>query len=291
MMTSTRSLIAACIILSGFAFAATTAGAAETIAAVEATDSAAAKGLLERAAARYRTDGEAAFGPFSRAGEFQTDELYVYVVGFDGVMKASGGPSITLVGRNISELKDPEGKAFIREMLEGAKANGSGTVRYRWLNRQHAKAEQKIVHYQAVGDSVVAVGYYVPHASAEQAKAMLWRAVHEIKQDEQAALRTFNDLNGGFVQDDLYVFVIGTDDMQVYAHGAQPRQLRKKVGDLRDPGGKPFIQEMMRLSKARDVAEVDYLWRNPVTQKNLKKTSYVKRVGRYLVGVGAYTKE
>lgn len=290
-MKSTLSQIAACIIFSGAAIATTPIAAADSIAATEAADSAAAKALLDRAAARYRTDGEAALAAFSRAGEFLSGDLYVYVLGLDGVMKASGGPSITLIGRNISDLKDPEGKPFIAEMLEGAKANGSGTVKYRWLNRQHGKAEQKVVYYQTVGDSIIAVGYYVPFASAEQAKALLWRAVHEINQDQQAAIRRFNDLNGGFVQDDLYVFVIGVDDMNMYAHGAQPRLIGKYSNDLRDPAGKLFVQEMMRRTKDADVAAVDYLWRNPVTQKTAKKTSYVKRVGRYLVGVGAYSIE
>lgn len=290
-MKSTLSKIAACIIFSGTAIVTTPIAAAESIAATESADSAAAKALLDRAAARYRSDGEAALAAFSRAGEFLVGDLYVYVLGLDGALKASGGPSITLVGRNISDLKDPDGKPFIAEMLEGARANGSGTVKYRWLNRQHGKAEQKVVHYQTVGDSIIAVGYYVPFASAEQAKALLWRAIHEINQDPQAAIRRFNDLNGGFIQDDLYVFVIGVDDMNMYAHGAQPRLIGKYSKDLRDPAGKLFVQEMMRRSKDQDVAAVDYLWRNPVTQKTAKKTSYVKRVGRYLVGVGAYSIE
>ena len=283
--------IAACVILSGAALAAPATGAGESVVAAQTGDSAAARSLLERAVARYRSDGEAALGAFSRAGEFLVGDLYVYVLGTDGVMKASGGPSITLVGRNISDLKDPEGKPFIREMLEGAKANGSGTVKYRWLNRQHGRAEQKIVYYQTVGDSIVAVGYYVPFASAEQAKALLWRAVHEIKQDPQAAIHRFNDLNGGFVQDDLYVFVIGVDDKIMHAHGAQPRVVGKYSRDLRDPEGKLFVQEMLSRTKGDEVAAVEYLWRNPVSQKTAKKTTYIKREGNYLVGVGAYSAE
>lgn len=283
--------IAACIILSGASLVIPPIAAAQSVVATEAEDSAAAKALLERAVARYRTDGEAALGAFSRAGEFLTGDLYVYVLGTDGVMKASGGPSVTLVGRNITDLKDPDGKPFIREMLEGAKTSGSGKVKYRWLNRQHAKTQQKVVYYQTVGDSIIAVGYYVPFASAEQAQAMLWRAVHEIKQDPQAAIRSFNDLNGGFVQDDLYVFVIGVDDMNMHAHGVQPRLVGKYARDLRDAEGKLFVQDMLRRTKGDDVAAVEYLWRHPVTGKTAKKTTYAKRVGSYVVGVGAYSAE
>lgn len=118
---------------------------------------------------------------------------------------------------------------------------------------------------------------------------MLWRAVHEIKQEPEAAIRTFNDLNGGFILDDLYVFVIDLDDQRMRANGAHPRLLEKNVGELRDPDGKLFVQEMIRLSAEQDVAEVDYVWMNPVTRKTEKKVSYVKRVGHHLIGVGAYT--
>jgi len=287
---STRALIAASILLA-VPIAAPATGAAERIAVAEASDSVAAKVLLERAVARYKADGDAAFAAFSRAGEFLSGDLYVYALGFDGTMKASGGPSITLIDRNIGDLKDVDGKPFIREMIDGARAKGAGTVKYRWLNPQYGKTVQKVTHYQAVGDAIIAVGYYIAHASAEQARSMLWRAVHEIKHEPEAAIRTFNDLNGGFIQDDLYVFVVDVDDMRVHAHGAQPRLVGKTVGDLRDPGGKLFIQEMVRLSGEREVAEVDYLWTNPVTRKTENKVSYVKRVGRYLVGVGAYPKE
>lgn len=288
-MKSTRALIAASILLA-MPVSAPAAETAERIAVAPASDSAAAKALLERAVARYKADGDAAFAAFSRAGEFLSGDLYVYALGVDGTMKASGGPSITLIDRNIGDLKDADGKPFIREMLDGARSRGAGTVKYRWLNPQYGKSVPKVVHYQAVGDVIIAVGYYIPHSSADQARSMLWRAVHEMKQEPEAAIRTFNDLNGGFVQDDLYVFVIDVEEQRTRAHGAQPRQIGKDVGDLRDPDGKPFIQEIIRLSAEQDVAEVDYLWMNPVTRKTEKKVSYVKRVGRHLVGVGAYTK-
>lgn len=287
-MKPTRALIAASIILA-MPVCAPAAETAERIVAAQATDNAAARTLLERAVARYRSDGNAAFAAFSRAGEFVSGDLYVYVVGFDGTMKASGGPSITLIDRNIGDLKDADGKLFIREMIEGARSGGAGTVKYRWLNPQYGKSIPKVAHYQAVGEVVIAVGYYIAHASADQARSMLWRAVHEMKQEPEAAIRAFNDLNGGFILDDLYVFVIDLDDQRMRANGAHPRLLEKNVGELRDPDGKLFVQEMIRLSAEQDVAEVDYLWMNPVTRKTEKKVSYVKRVGHHLVGVGAYT--
>ncbi|MER2555737.1 MAG: cache domain-containing protein [Thauera sp.] len=285
----THALIAASLVLS-MPVCAPAAEVPEPAVVATASDNAAAKALLERAVARYRTDGNAAFAAFSRAGDFLSGDLYVYALGFDGTMRASGGPSIILVDRNIADLKDADGKPFIREMLEGARIGGTGTVKYRWLNPQYGKSIPKVVHYQAVGDVIIAVGYYIAHSSADQARSMLWRAIHELRQDPEAAIRNFNDLNGGFIQDDLYVFVIDLDDQHARAHGSQPRLIGKSVGDLRDADGKPFIQEMIRLSAEQEVAQVDYLWMNPVTRKTERKLSFVKRVGRHLVGVGAYMK-
>ncbi len=289
-MKSTHALIATSILVLT-PLAAPAAETATHAVVAEASDSAAAKALLERAVARYKADGDAAFAAFTRAGEFLSGDLYVYAFGFDGTMKASGGPSITLIDRNIGDLKDADDKPFFREMIEGARTRGAGLVKYRWLNPQYGKALQKVTYYQAVGDIIIAVGYYIAHSSADQARSMLWRAVHELKQDPEAAIRTFNELNGGFIQDDLYVFVIDLDEQRMRANGALPRLIGKNVGDLRDADGKLFVQEMIRLSGEQDVAEVAYLWTNPVTRKTEKKISYVKRVGHHLVGVGAYTKQ
>jgi cytochrome c len=49
-------------------------------------------------------------------------------------MLTSGGSSASLIGRNVSAMRDVAGKPFFAEMLEIAKTRGSGQVEYRWLN-------------------------------------------------------------------------------------------------------------------------------------------------------------
>jgi cytochrome c len=247
-----------------------------------------AMALLEKATAYYRTNGEMALPAFHRVGQFHDGDLYVYVLDTNGVMLTSGGSSSALIGRNVRDLRDPEGKPFFREILDTAATRGSGMIEYRWLNQQHGKVERKIAYFQAVGDRILIVGYYVPHASAEQAKAMLWRAVHEMKEYGPKAFEHFNDLNGGFIQDDLYVFVVGITDHRMYAHGAQPRLIRRDATDLVDLKGKPIIRQMLDIAKSHDEGELTYLWRNPVTGKDEKKRTYFKRVDNYLVAIGAY---
>jgi len=39
-----------------------------------------------------------------------------------------------LIGKNLAELKDAEGKLFVQKMIEVAKKEGKGWVDYQWTN-------------------------------------------------------------------------------------------------------------------------------------------------------------
>jgi cytochrome c len=235
---------------------------------------------------------EMAFAAFNnQKGEFVRQDLYVFVVGFDGVMHAHGGAPEGLVGMQVEDLRDASGKALIREMLDAAKSKGSGEVDYVWLNRVTNRVESKTAFVQRVGDNVVGVGFYVPRSSAEQARSFLDKAVAEIGRVGAAdAFAAFNNRKGAFVRDDLYVFAIGLDDAKFYAMGATPGLVGAGVRDLRDAAGKPIIQDMIALVREKGSGEYEYVWRNPANNKVEAKRSFVQRVDSYLVGVGYYTR-
>ena len=72
-------------------------------------------------------------------------------------------------------------------------------------------------------------------------------------------------------------------------HGANDKLVGKNLIELKDPNGKPLIQEL------RDVARkgggwVDYDWPHPQTKKIESKASYVRKLQNYdgFVGVGVY---
>ena len=129
-------------------------------ATVSAQDAARAQALLQRAVALYKEIKDLALEHFSPQGEFLSDDLYVYVVSSKGVLLASGGLSSSWIGENVADQKDAVGKPFIREMLDKARTQGSGTVEYHWLNPASNKTERKVAYYQKVGDRIIAVGYY-----------------------------------------------------------------------------------------------------------------------------------
>jgi cytochrome c len=240
--------------------------------------------------AHFKKQGDKAFASFSHVGEFTDRDLYVYVLSSEGVMLASGGASSIYIGRDMREYRDSDGKQPFEEMINGLHKDGTGTIEYRWLNLQHGKVEHKIAYYQSIDNRIIAVGYYLPRATPEQAKAMLWRAVDEMKRLGPQSFERFNDLNGGFVQDDTYVFVVGLKDRRMYAHGAIPRLVGQDVADLRDAKGAPIIREMIDIVNRNGEGTLDYQWRNPVTGEIEHKRTYLQGVGDYLVAVGCYLK-
>lgn len=247
--------------------------------------------LLDKAVARYREIGDAAFDEFNKAPAFSDRELYVYVLGMDGTMLASGGSSVALVGRNVAAMKDAAGKPFFREMLDAAASTGSGKVEYRWLNRIDQREEPKVTLFRKVGERIIAVGYYVPRSSPAQAKELLERAVAAMReQGAEGASAAFNRVDGGFVQDDLYVFAIDMKSQRFLAHGAMPRLVGSDGRELRDPKGKAIVVDMINIVQRKGAGELDYAWRNPLTGKLESKHSFLQRVGDTLVGVGYYTR-
>jgi cytochrome c len=263
------------------------------IGAIERSAAKQAAELLGRAVDYLQKNGpENSFGVFSdRKGAFVNDEYYVYVVGLDGIMYASGGASRSLVGFNVIDLSDASGIKLIRDMLDLAKTSESGVIEYHWLNSVDNRIEVKTTEFRKVGKYLVCVGYYIPRASLEEARAMLDRAVEFLKKSGgKTAYAAFNDPAGGFVIKDEYVFAIGLDDGKYRASGAAPYLTGTDVRELNDAAGKPIFREMIALAKQNGGGTIDYVWRNPATNAVENKHSLIQRVGDVLLGVGYYTK-
>lgn len=84
-------------------------------------------------------------------------DLYVFVFDFD-VKNLAHGADAKLVGKNLKDLKDADGKYFMREMINKGKS-GSGQVEYKWKNKA-GKTEPKITYVQKYKDWVIGCGCY-----------------------------------------------------------------------------------------------------------------------------------
>ena len=123
--------------------------------------------------------------------------------------------------------------------------------------------------------------------TAVEARAMLDRAVAELKSNEAAALAKFNDKeNKQFRDRDLYVFCFNVSDGKFTAHpnptimGTDVRALKAKD----DPLGQRLFDQV----KEGTVTTVDYNFPKPGTTEPVPKESYIIRIGGQGCGVGYY---
>ena len=122
--------------------------------------------------------------------------------------------------------------------------------------------------------------------TAEEAKAMLEKAVAAVKEDKVKALDMFNNGEGGFKDRDLYVWCANASDGIVTAHpyGNKGKQLREIFGKK----GYPLGQEIMEKATEGTIKEVTYWWPRPGSDKPLQKTAFYTKVGDQICGVGYY---
>lgn len=118
-----------------------------------------AKEMAIRAAAFLKANGPAkAYAAFDSqdAGPFLDRDLYVFV--YDNAGKAlARGNNPALIGKDLIDLKDVEGKAFVRDFVA---VKDAAWVDYKWQNPQTRKVEAKTSYIVRVGDVVVGVGAY-----------------------------------------------------------------------------------------------------------------------------------
>ncbi|MCF5687886.1 cache domain-containing protein [Pseudomonas sp. PA-1-3F] len=258
-------------------------------ATAQEADAQAAKALLEKALAYYHKQGDKAFAAFSRQGEFIDQDRYVFVVDTKGVLLASGGPSSALIGRDVSEVLGPDLQASFKQALSVPEGQGIQQADYRWQNWNDGKVEHKHVFYQRVGERILAVGYYLPRATPEQARALRNKAVEALVKDEAGTLKAINSLQGGFLQDDLYVFVVDLNTQRYVAHGTNLRLINTDFAKIKDPDGKPVGVPILQMMAEQDQGEYKYRWKNPVTGKVENKHAYVRKSGHFMVAVGYYS--
>jgi len=122
--------------------------------------------------------------------------------------------------------------------------------------------------------------------TADDAKAMLARAVAAVIANEPSALAAFSSGAGGFKQGDLYVFCARRDGT-VDAH-IDPKQIGRKLQDQYDKVGVAFGLEMMAVAKEGQLTEVAYMWPRPDTLTPVHKVTFVTRVADQVCGVGFY---
>lgn len=87
------------------------------------------------------------------------EDLYLTVYGLDGTVRAHGANN-KMIGKNLIDLKDIDGKAFVKERMDLAKSHGTFWQDYKFTNPESKKIEPKSMYCEKLDDSVVCGGIY-----------------------------------------------------------------------------------------------------------------------------------
>lgn len=120
--------------------------------------------------------------------------------------------------------------------------------------------------------------------TADDARAMLTKAVAALKADKATALAQFTKGDAGFKDRDLYTFCAGSDGMFT----AHPALMGKNLKDVKDKAGYALGQEMLTIATEGKMKAVSYLWPRPGQNDPIQKVSFVTKVGDQTCGVGYY---
>ena len=128
--------------------------------------------------------------------------------------------------------------------------------------------------------------------TADEAKAMLTKAIAAVKADKAKALEMFNKGEGGFKDRDLYVFCANNSDGKLIAN-INPQLVGVDGRTLKDSAGDNFGQKIYDLgSKGKEgeiVQSAPYSFPRPGPDKTpVTKVAFLSKIGDTYCGVGYY---
>ncbi|MDB5846891.1 MAG: histidine kinase [Rhodoferax sp.] len=120
-----------------------------------------ATAMVKKGVAFIKSQGaDKAFAEIStKGGKFSDRDLYLVVYALDGMVRAHGA-NAKMVGKNLIDLKDVDGKAFVKERVELARSKGSFWQDYKFTNPENKKIEPKSMYCEKLDDMAVCGGIY-----------------------------------------------------------------------------------------------------------------------------------
>ena len=233
-------------------------------------------------------------------GSFVRDDLYIFAYDYQGdVLALPFQPE--LIGTNRAEIRDINGRPYIRDMVEIA-GNGSGFIQYVYTNPSLGYAyEPKLSYVTAVDETWwLGSGIYLSRPNTtgaigmapmtkEQVRKFVESAVVFARQTErETAIETFQNKSGPFVEGNLYIYALDYQG-NVLALPFQPERVGTSMLDVKDATGQPFTRVEIEIAR-KGGGFVYYLYPNPAKNFTVEpKMSYVQNVDdTYWIGAGTY---
>ena len=245
---------------------------------------------------------EAALREFNnQTGQFVDGELYIFAYDSEGTTLALPFQPEVL-GMKRWNITDANGTAYIQDMVATAQSGG-GFIRYFYVNpADNVTVKQKLSYVMMVDKGwLIGAGIYDPQEDSPVVRAGTDPQVRESLESfvgeaieyahtngKDAAITEFNDQNGTFVRDNLYIYAFDYNGTSL-ALPYHPQLIGTDLSGLQDPYGVNYTQVEILLAQ-HGGGFIFYHYYNPSHSMTLEpKMSYVQKVDdTWWVGAGVY---
>jgi cytochrome c len=123
------------------------------------------RALVDKAVALVESKGKDAFGEFrKKGGAWFKGDLYIFIDDFKGNVVVYP-PDAKLEGKNLLDMKDPNGTSVVGSFIEALKTSNSAWVEYLWPKPGSDKPVKKLTYVRKAkaptGDAlIVGSGFY-----------------------------------------------------------------------------------------------------------------------------------
>lgn len=203
--------------------------------------------LLEKLITHLNVVGtKKAFSDFSNpAGTFVNGRLTIAAYDFEGKNVANSEYPM-LIGQDLINRKDAEGKFIVKDIIEIAQQQGEGIVTT--LNKNsYEKLFIKRVDTPE-GKFIITVGTYI-QSKAVTAQSMVEKAIRYLK--NTSLIETLNEITqpkGQFYYGDIYLFVYNSQGIAL-ANGEYKNMIWQDNQKFKDETGQHIIQKIVSLGK------------------------------------------
>jgi signal transduction histidine kinase len=135
--------------------------AGEVTFAAEFGTAAEAEAMVKKAIQLIKAEGkDKAFAEINNPkGKFIDRDLYIFVYDMDGKCVAHGFNQ-KMIGKELIEIRDSDGKLYVKERVEIAKTKGKGWQDYKFTDPITKKIEPKSAYIEKVENLIVGCGVY-----------------------------------------------------------------------------------------------------------------------------------
>ena len=224
--------------------------------------------------------------------KWRQGDKYIFVIDPEGMVYAHA--STSLIGKNVIDLTDVNGKPFIKWfIIEVSGEDSSGWSHYLWnIPGDDEPTWKNTFVKSAIAPSgkkyIAGCGLYNMKMERAFVVDQVNEAVDMITAQGLAAFDVLRDPKSEFIFNNNYVFVLN----EIGTLLVHPEIEGTNLYDEQDVEGKYFIREMLEVGRENGCGWVDYWWNKPGEDKPSSKSSYIRQVevdGDILVvGVGVY---